>query len=145
MHTNILKLPPRRIDQLKALSATLGLSVADTVAHMIRKEIAAGTIPDSLPGILVEKVDAGVKIAIDDGEARTMSREDALGFAQAIRGAIAGEPRDMLGMTTTGQTDYAVLRRGTGYKIIVPFPGRDNNFSADLARDFAALIEKTAA
>ena len=145
MQTNVIKIPARRLEQLKAIGGELGLSVADTVAHMIRKEIAAGTIPASLPGITVEKVTGGVKVAIDDGEARVMNQTDALAFAAAIRSAIAGEPRDILGMTPGGQTDYAVLRRGVGLKIIVPFPGLDNSFSVDLARDFADLVEKAAA
>ncbi|UVC10178.1 hypothetical protein IHQ71_06115 [Rhizobium sp. TH2] len=143
MNPTNLKLPPRRLDQLKAIGDKLGLSVADTVAHLIRKEIAAGTIPDTIPGILVEKVKDGVKVAIDNGEARTFPKEAAVSFAQTIRGVVDGNQPTTIGLNKG--SDYAVIRRGTGYKIMVPFPGKDNSFSGDLARDFADLIERAAA
>lgn len=134
-----IKLSPRRLDQLKAIGAALNLSVTEVIATMIRREIAAGTIPDMLPGIVIKKVKTGVQVTIDDAATKTLPHEGAHRLVATIREVLEGQ-------APTVNLDYgfAVLRRGSGIKIAVPFPGVEHAFSPDLARDFARLIEEAA-
>mgnify|MGYP000954942313 CR=1 FL=1 len=138
-NTSMIGIPPRRLDQLKAIGAALNLSVADSIGHMIRREIAAGTIPDAIPGIVIKKVKDGVQITIDDGATKTLTRDGARSLVSDIRDVLAGQ-------AAAYNLDYAfsVSRRGTGIKIAVPFPGVEHSFSPDLARDFARLVEDEA-
>ncbi len=55
-----------RHEQLKAIAAALGgLSIAETLGHLINAEIARGTIPDTIPGVTIKRVPDGVYIALD--------------------------------------------------------------------------------
>lgn len=135
--TTSLRLPPRRFAQLKSISAALNLPLSDTIGHFIRKEIAAGTIADDLPGIIVERVDRGVSITIDDHPAAIYSVEDARDLANTIREVAAGGS----GIVNM-QRKFAVYRKGNGIKLALPFPGPETAFPADIVRDIATLIEK---
>ena len=139
-NTSMIGIPPRRLDQLKAIGTALNLSVADSIGHLIRREIAAGTIPDAIPGIVIRKAKDGVQITIDDGATKTLKRDGARRLAATIRDVLDGQP-------ATENLDYgfAVLRRGTGIKIAVPSPGVEHSFSPDLARDLARLVDEAAA
>lgn len=133
-----VRLDPRRLDQLKAIGTAMNLSNAGVIASMIREKIAAGIIPASIPGLVVKPVEGGVSIRIDENKAMTYSREAALELASTIRGVVNGS----LPGTVNMNHDFAVLRKGTGFRIQVPFVSPDNSFPADLAEDFAGLIEK---
>jgi hypothetical protein len=135
----MLRLPPRRLDQLKALSAALNLSLADTVGHLVRKEIAAGTIPDTIPGIVVKRVGDKVSVAVDDHSAASYSLDTARKLATTIRAVIDGAPGEMNVML-----NFGVIRRGTGMKLFLPLGGPETILSPDLASDLADLIDKTA-
>lgn len=135
-----IKLSPRRLDQLKAIGAARDLSVTDAIAFMIRDQIAAGTIPADIPGIIVRKVDAGVSITADDHAPANYSNESARELASTIRAVVEGGS----GVVNMDHR-FAVFRRGTGFKIALPFPGPETVFTADLALDLAGLVEQAAA
>ena len=135
----MLRLPPRRLDQLKALSAALNLSLADTVGHLVRKEIAAGTIPDTIPGIVVKRAGDKVSVTVDDHPAVSYSFDTARKLATTIRAVIDGAPGEMNVML-----NFGVIRRGTGMKLFLPLGSPETILSPDLAGDLADLVDKAA-
>ncbi len=137
--SDVIRIPPRRLEQLRAIGATLGLSVADTVAHLIRKEVAAGTIPPGIPGITINKVADGVSIQIDDGPVKNLPGDAARGFAVAIRNAVEGKAG-----TVNMDDGFMFMARGAGFKLAAPWPGEEHSVSRDLALEIAALIEQAA-
>lgn len=141
MHPNTLKLPPRRLEQLAAIANAHGLTIVDAISYMIRKEIAAGVIPPTLPGIEVDAVSDGVTITLDNGPTMTLSRDGASALAQTLRNLADRKSSGEINM----DYNFSVIRRGTGIKIAVPLTATPANFTADLARDFAELVERTLA
>lgn len=137
--TTSLRLPPRRAEQLKAISVALNLPLSDTIGHLIRREIAAGTIPDHIPGVIVARVDRGISITIDEHPAAIYRVEEARELASTIREVAAGGSGVI---NTPGK--FGVYRRGNGIKLSLPFPGPETAFPVDIVRDIAALIEKAA-
>lgn len=135
--SDVIRIPPRRLEQLRAIGGALNLSVADAVAHLIRKEVAAGTIPAGIPGIAIKKVDDGVSIQIDDGPAKTLSNGAAWDFVAAIRSAVAGKAG-----TVNMDEGYMFMARGAGFKLAAPWPGEEHSLSRDLALEIAGLIEQ---
>lgn len=138
--TSMIGISPRRLDQLKAIGAALNLSLADSIGHMIRREIEAGTIPDTIPGIVIKSVKDGVRITIDDNAVKTFTSVGARSLVATIRDVIDGDGSSIVNL----DYGFSVIRRGNGVKIAVPFPGVENSFSLDLARDFAQLVEDAA-
>ncbi len=134
-----LRIPPRRLEQLRAIGEALQLTTADAVAYMIRKEIAAGTIPPGIPGIAIKKVADGVSIQIDDGPVKNLPGDAARGFAVAIRNAVAGKAG-----TVNMDDGYMFMARGVGFKLAAPWPGEEHSLSRDLALEIAGLIEQAA-
>lgn len=146
-----IKLSPRRHEQLRAIASTLGLSLTDTIGHLVNKEIAAGTIPNSIPGIVVRRLDDGVHIQIDDRASATVTFETARRMAEALRSVANGGSAIINVSPSSATNSFAVARRGTGIKFKMPFYGPDAKqwedapaFPADLARDLAAVIERAA-
>nr|WP_278526891.1 hypothetical protein [Brucella anthropi] len=137
-----VRLDRRRLDQLKAIGAAMSLSNAGAISAMIREKIAAGVIPDQIPGVVIQKVADGVSVQIDDGQAKTLTKEGALELAAVIRSVVAG---DLTHAGISLKHGFAVERRGTGFHITVPCPGMKASFPADLALDIADHLEKAAA
>jgi hypothetical protein len=135
--SDVVRIPPRRLEQLRIIGEVLGLSVADTIAHMIRKEVEIGTIPADIPGIMIEAIEGGVSIKIDDGLPVVMTAAGAKSLAASIRSAVAGKA----GVANLDH-HFMFMRRGAGYKLAAPFPGEEHSVSGDLALDIARLIEK---
>ncbi|MCD1634540.1 hypothetical protein K7H91_12230 [Martelella mediterranea] len=138
--TDTIHVSPRRIDQLKAIAAARNTSVSDAIGHMIRKEIAEGTIPANIPGIVIKRTDAGVSVQLDDGPVKVMSVKSAVNLVEAIRDSVA------LGRKIVGPTcGYSIEPRGRGFKLFVPDPGEGISLSGDLALDIADQIEQAVA
>ncbi|TPL52048.1 hypothetical protein FJ937_11845 [Mesorhizobium sp. B2-4-4] len=145
-----VRLQPRRLEQLKAIAAALNLSVAEAVSHMIREKIAAGVIPDTIPGITIDRVGHSVVIKIDDSRA-TISVDTARKIVGALRRMADGGGGVVEPSPSDASKSFSVVRQGTGIKLQVPFYGPTAHhwndaptFSADLARDLAGLIERAA-
>lgn len=138
--TVMLRLPPRRLDQLKNLSAVLNLSLADTIGHLIRKEIVAGAIPADIPGITVKRVGADkVAVTVDNNPTANFTLKDALYLAQSLRDVAKGELYSFAPVQ-----GFSVARQGGGIRFAVPFGATAIMLSPDLARDLADQIEKAA-
>ncbi len=149
--TNAVRLDPRRVEQLKAIGAKLGLTNAGVIAQAIRGHIAAGTIPNMIPGIVVRRVDDGVFIQIDDNEPATVAVDTARKIVESLRTVANGGTGIVELQPRAPSKSFSVVRQGTSIKLQVPFHGPTAKkladapaFPADLARDLAAVIEQAA-
>jgi hypothetical protein len=136
----MLRLDPRRLEQLKAIAAASGTSHAGVITQVIREKIAAGVIPASIPGVTISKTASGVAIELSAGHRKIYSVSAALRLAEAIRGVVEGSETPVVNL----DAGFAVLKQGTGFKIVAPFPGPEVSFPADLVLDLADLIEEAA-
>lgn len=146
-----IKLSPRRHEQLRAIASTLGLSITDTIGHLVNKEIAAGTIPNTIPGIVVRRVDDGVFIQIDENEPATVAFDTARKIVEALRSVANGGTGIVELQPFDASKSFSVVRKGTGIKLQVPFHGPTAknwtdapSFPADLAHDLSGVIEQAA-
>lgn len=129
-----------RHEQLKAIAAALGgLSIAETLGHLINAEIARGTIPDTIPGVTIKRVPDGVYIALDPDTPALLTLDGARKLAELVRDLADPTKRSA---TTVIDLDhrFSAGRKGNGVQITVPFPGSPRSFSRDLARDLARLL-----
>ena len=134
-----IKVPPERLEQLKAIGAALDLSIADTVGHLIRAEIERGTISDDLPGIQVRPSRGKLSIRFDDHDATLVSTASAKALADTLAEITAGG----VGGFVNIDQDYLVMRQGNGIKITLPWPkGPIKVLSNDVARDLSRVIVK---
>jgi hypothetical protein len=142
----LVRLDPRRLDQLKAIASAMNLTNAGAIAAFIREKVAAGVIPDTIPGTSIRKTDAGVVISLREGDETTMTVQGAQRLAATIREVVAGTAAPT--MVNPGH-NFGIQRQGTGLKVALPFGGvtfKDGvAFPPDLAIDLADQIEKAAA
>ena len=133
---NAVRVDPRRVEQIKAIAAKEGKTSAGVIAAMIREKIAAGVIPASIPGILVNKEPDGISLSIDHSAPAKLPMAGAAKLADAMRAVVNGAPGEI-------NLDYgfAFVRQGVGYKLIAPFPSNEHGLTGDLASDLADLIE----
>lgn len=145
-----VKLPPARVEQLKALQKALGMkSVADTVGYLIGKEIAAGVIEQRIPGVSLHREGKMTLLSLNDHPPVYLSPKEAAQIAKLIRMRAEGsELRQMLMSygdsywTDLGVAPVRIERQGKGVNIRV----RDEmmSFSPALALELADLIQKSA-
>lgn len=136
-----VRLDPRRLEQLKAIDTAMGLSNAAVISAMIREKIAAGVIPDAIPGIIVRNVPSGVSICLAADREQTFGHDGARALVGAIRGVVEGSTAPtMISM----DHNFMVQKQGTGFKIAIPFGDAGVSFPPDLMLDLADLIEKAA-
>lgn len=137
----MLRLPTERIEQLKNLTAALGLaSTADTVGYLIREQAARQVIPDTIPGIDISAAGDDVSLKVGDGQPVLYSRAVADKIAVTIRQVAAGEATGTADVTG----NYIVMRQGNGVRLHFPLTAPAKSVSPDIARDVARLIENTA-
>lgn len=135
-----IKLPAERVSQLKAIADALDLaSVADAVGYLVRKEIERGTIPDAIPGFVIKNYRNKVSIAVDGDVPVLLSKEAVMRFADAIDGALEGEP----GIVSIDY-DFSVIRQGLGVRISVTVKPGGKVLSRDVARDLARILRRFA-
>ena len=137
-----VRLDPRRLEQLRAIGAVMGLSNAGVISAMIREKIAAGIIPDIIPGITIRKTENGVAIGLHSTDVHPLTDEGARALVYAIRGVVNGSTSPTL---VNMDHVFMVQKQGTGFKIAIPFGSDGVAFPSDLALDLADLIERTAA
>ncbi|WIJ24224.1 hypothetical protein [Devosia sp. RR2S18] len=131
-------IPTERHQQLVAIGETLKLSMAETIARFVRREIESGTIPADLPGIKVERLADGVRITLGQNTPTTFTKASAADLAAAIERAATGQPINLMDL----DSNFVVERRGNGVKVSVPFEGEARAFSRDVAEDFAKLVRQ---
>jgi hypothetical protein len=135
-----LHLSPRRLAQINAIADALGVTATEAIAHMIRKEIAAGVIPAGVPGFVVKADQSGVTVCIDNGEPAVYGSEAARNLIASMRGVVAGEASIF-----SVKDHFSFVRVGRGFKLRAPLSGPEVSMTGDLALDLADQIEQAAA
>lgn len=137
----MLNLPDERVDQLRAIAAARQLpTVSAAVGYLIRKEIAAGTIPAGLSGISITSGEPGVSIAFGDKLPVIYTKANAAKLANTIREVARGEAGGLADITG----NWIVQGKGAGVRVHVPAGTDPRTFSRDVALDLADLIEAAA-
>lgn len=142
MSAPAIKLAPERHVQIKAIASALGLSIAETVARFINREIADGTIPAGIDGVNVLPAgDGGLMIGFDDHPPVHFSPEAVADLAATLRSfAEAGQRANIL---IKMDRNFKIERKGNGVKLTVPFTGKiTKSFACDLVRDLADHLEQ---
>jgi hypothetical protein len=144
-----VNLPPARVEQLRAIAEKLNLSIADTIGYMVAKEVAAGVISASIPGVHVSHDGEAVLFGFGASEPIRLTSEETASVIRDIRARAPGsETRQALYAFAEGQIPDAglrqiiVLRQGNGLTIRI----RDEvkSFPPALAGELANLIEAAA-
>ncbi|MCW1919962.1 hypothetical protein NX862_14470 [Rhodobacter sp. KR11] len=146
-----IKLPPVQLERLRQIADKLGVkSLSDAVGYLIRKEIDAGLIAATIPGIDVRRTDGGVTIRLEGCEAVAMKTDEAAKLVSDLRARVDGsEPRLMAYAFVDHQAPdlglslIRVRRKGNGVNVRVR--ACETNLAPTIVRDLADLIEKTAA
>lgn len=134
----MLRLPPERIEQLKSLTAALGLaSTAETIGHLIREKVAERVIPDTIPGMAINADADHVVIGIGEAPPIHYPKATAKKIAATIRQVANGDATG----TADIAGDYIVMRQGNGVRLHFPLTAPAKSVSPDIARDIARLIE----
>lgn len=134
-----VRLDHRRLEQLKAIGAVMGLSNAGVISLMIREKIAAGIITAAIPGTTVSKVKNGVALGVSVNQTKIFSYEAALSLVHTIRGVLDGTESPTLVNLDFG---FTVNKQGTGLRIVLSETD-SAAFPPDLALDLADVIEAT--
>lgn len=146
-----IKLPGIRLNQLRQIADARNLpTMSAAVTYMIRQQIAAGVIPDTIPGISVErhedeKGQVGVSIAFEDATPTFLPVEGALKLADVLEGVVSGSTSIVGG--SRYYTWFSVMKRGAvGVSVKIPFTaGEGYPMANDIAIDLARVIRKAVA
>lgn len=136
-----IQLAPERHIQIKAIASALDITIAETVARFINREIAEGTIPPGFDGVNVIAVDSGLKIGFDDQPPVHFSPEAVADLVATLREfAQVGQDATVL---VNMQRNFQIARKGNGVTLTIPFTGEiTKTFPRDMARDLADLLER---
>jgi hypothetical protein len=152
MKPALLRLPRERALQLKALAKVRSITMTELIAGLINDAIAAGELPDQVPGFWVGAIDVQndspvIKFEMD-GKAMQFLPAGAREVADALEAAV----RDpAVYVTMPGQTRVTVQRQGSGIAIVAGLEDKVRrvvapSIAGDLARQLrraATAAEKT--
>lgn len=133
-------IPTERAEQLDLLAKSLGISVADAVGVLINDAIAAGKIPDVVPGITIERTGDLVTMAAQGAFVKSMTRETARQIAFQARNILDGT----VAAFSNGPDGIGILRRGSGVKFRDLDSGGEKTVAKGIARDVARLLDRAA-
>lgn len=140
---DFIKLPSERVEQLRALAKNLDLTIADCIAVFIREQIAKGNLPDTVPGITIER--NGESVMLDTGAfKRDMGADLVQAYARQVCGMLDAikTPSPMNPFLTSARLDVA--RRGTSLKLIDRSTGAEKTLAPSVAEDFARVLMQSA-
>jgi|GEM_PF-1509642 hypothetical protein len=146
---NHIVVPEERYAQLKALAESNSITVADAVGLLVAWAIEQGRVPAAIPTIYVRRV--GATVEVDFGQfQRVMPLDLAKAFATALRWFSTTKAKGIpaavteLAQALSGSHLVGISRRGTSIKIAGD-NGHERTLAPSIARELAAVIERTAA
>ncbi|MBL4917444.1 hypothetical protein [Szabonella alba] len=145
--TNHIRLPAERIEQLRRIAQAKEKTITEVIADYVRSEIAAGTIPASVPGFDVASEGASITIRANGFEASVPMGEgptvaDLLKEAGSANADPERKKRWIEG--AAAMSGMTVKRAGNGLKLVSPITGREFPLNLDIAADLAEQIERAA-
>ncbi len=136
-------LPDERANQLRTFASSKGVSLADAIALLINDAIAAGKIPNEVPGFTIER--AGDAVLVDTGAwKRILPLDLAKTYADRIRAItrpILTPGKDNPFLPVLG---LDVTRRGVGIKLVDTEGKFERTVAPSVAEDVARLIDQAA-
>jgi hypothetical protein len=139
--SDVIKLPPERAEQLRMLAKKLDMTIADCIAMFIREQIAKSVLPDTVPGIIIER--KGESIALDTGSfKRDMTAGLAQAYAAQVRGMLDPIKTPAPGNPFLTSAKLDVAKRGTGLKLIDRSTGAEKTLAPSVAFDFARVLQQ---
>lgn len=148
MKPTTITLPGERAAQLRALADADGTTISEVIERLINSEIAAGRLPDTLPGFEVHVADRHVWLVIGDFGFPAMHPTHANTVA-ALLTHLADSGTDGRGNKLEfGEIVFKAARKGRGVLI----GGEDHetgrtiksSLTLGMARDLARIIRKAA-
>lgn len=138
---NFIKLPSERVEQLRALSKKLELSIADCIGQFIEEQIEKGNLEADVPGfrILIDGKEARLKSG--DIDVRFSSKTFLEDAAKSIRAVITPSKNNPMMPLPDG---FGLSRRGTSLKIKDTVNGAEITLAPSIAIDVAKMMERAA-
>jgi hypothetical protein len=146
-----IMLPVERVAQLRALAATDGTTITETIERLINQEIAAGRLPDQVPGYDVIAAVRRVFLSVHDFTFPALSPRQARQIARLLEEFGTGKEGGKKAWFSTGAEEirFRISRKGRG----VTIGGEDiqtartvkATMTAGMARDLARIIRTEAA
>lgn len=141
--SDVIKLPPERVEQLRMLAKNLDMTIADCIAMFIREQIAKGNLPDEVPGITIER--RGDNVTVDTGAfVRDMTADLAQAYAAQVHGMLEGIKASTPGNPFLTSARLDVAKRGTSLKLIDRSTGAEKTLAPSVAFDFARVLMQSA-
>ncbi|GGC72111.1 hypothetical protein [Chelatococcus reniformis] len=131
-----------RAAQFKDLAARRGVTVGGLVEQIIADAIAAGELPDTLPGyyIAIDHRKARVSLAIEGEQVVNMSQAGAQSLAEAI--ATISDRNGSV--TLVADVEPAIEVRRVGAAVALSVAGSTNTIGRSVASDLIRQVRKAA-
>ncbi|WP_370213446.1 hypothetical protein [Roseovarius sp.] len=138
-----LQICPQRYEQLLAIRDALGArTLNETVSQLVRHEIDRGTIPDEIPGVLIDRDGSDVYIGFDDDHPVKLKAEHASSLAEAILNMLEGRTT---GVELNLKGAFIVSRERAGIRVQFEIAAQEGKvFARDIAFDIAHMIAAAA-
>lgn len=152
MKPTTITIPGERAEQLRYLAAQHNVPISELIEWFIGDQIAAGHLPDELPGFEVESIDGLVVITVHNEPFAAFGRPDARNFANALELFASGNEGKMMTFRANHpaltETTWHVARKGRGVKIAANCEDGSKvgaSMTLGMAHDLARIIRKAAA
>lgn len=162
---DFIKLPSERVEQLRLLSKSRGLPIADLIAEYVQEQIKLDHLDPAIPTIDVRRV--GGRVVIDFGEfKRIFDVEMAEAFAITLRlfatpktpashprlsaentdalNTFSQDLRDLNLALSGAEKHVGISRRGTSIKVSGENGVGKRTLAPSIARELAAVVEAVA-
>ncbi len=140
----VIKIAPGRAHELDELRKLIDVdSYSDLIGKLI--DLARTTYPlaREVPGVMVNRIPEGVQIFFDGQRAHGVTVSGAHALAKAIRDYV-GSPAGAKTPTHDQANNFLVKGNAQAVFIAVPANAKGINYTVELSKKFADLLERTA-
>ncbi|PZX26355.1 hypothetical protein LY44_01049 [Rhodobacter capsulatus] len=142
-----IRLPSERIEQLRQIAEARHTTIAEVIARFVRSEIAAGTIPATVPGVVVQRTGAEIIITANGFDA-AVPMDQGPTLADVLKGAatlsVDPERKKQWLEGLAALSGIQVKRAGNGLKLVSGLTKREFPLALDVAVDLGEAIARAA-
>lgn len=140
---SMIRLSGERKMQLEEIAQLTGAaSLSAAIGELIKFARNQGLVTHTIPGVDIRAASDGLLISFDGKTHTPFTHEGVASLAATIRSYVT----DRDGVFGDMDHNYSVSRRGTSFKVAIPFgKPTTKTWAADIALDFADLIEAESA
>ncbi|MFN3663091.1 hypothetical protein [Yoonia sp.] len=136
----LIRIAPERKTQLEELAAAFGTkSMSATIGELMRIAREAGEIKHAIPGVRINKLQDGFTISFDDSTPVGFTVDQMKSLVGLIHLVVYNN--DQTGRVADRAKKFTVTRQGAAFKVAIPADGIVKIWTADIALDFADLME----